>query len=181
MAKTFASTANFEELRIDPFFSRPAQIAGSLGPAILAAADGMRSRRDALVHGDYSPKNLLTDGEHLVILDWEVAHWGDPRFDIAFCISHLILKAFRSGADRSALLHAASEFGAAYRDGAPGYWDQALASLVGALLVARIIGSSPVDYLGSVDVESVMQRARHMLLSQQPLDPHFTSHPETAS
>jgi phosphoglycerate dehydrogenase-like enzyme/tRNA A-37 threonylcarbamoyl transferase component Bud32 len=181
LAKTFASTANFEELRIDPFFTRPAQLAGPLGPAILAAADGMRTRRDALVHGDYSPKNLLTDGEHIVVLDWEVAHWGDPRFDIAFCTSHLLLKAFRSGADRSALLHAAAAFGAAYRAGNPGYWDQALTALVGALLVARIIGSSPVDYLGSVEVDSVMQWAGDMLLSQQPLNPHFTSRPETAS
>jgi D-3-phosphoglycerate dehydrogenase len=174
LAERFASTTNFEELRIDPFFTRPALLAGSLGPAIMAAADGLRQRRVALVHGDYSPKNLLTDGENIVILDWEVAHWGDPRFDIAFCVSHLILKAHRSGADRSALLHAAAEFGAAYRDANPGYWDQALAALVGALLIARVLGSSPVDYLASVDVESVRRWAGHMLLSEQPLDPQFT-------
>ena len=62
-----------------------------------------KSSEKALVHGDFSPKNILADGGDVVLLDCEVAHWGDPRFDLAFCLSHLSLKAMRRGADASTL------------------------------------------------------------------------------
>ena len=61
------------------------------------------SSEKALVHGDFSPKNILADGGDVVLLDCEVAHWGDPRFDLAFCLSHLSLKAMRRGADAGAI------------------------------------------------------------------------------
>lgn len=40
-----------------------------------------------LVHGDFKTNNLiLTDGGQATILDWELAHWGDPVEDLAWTL-----------------------------------------------------------------------------------------------
>jgi 5-methylthioribose kinase len=134
-----------------------------LAPAILKVVEGLRTRRTALVHGDYSPKNILTNGSDIVILDWEVAHWGDPRFDIAFCLSHLLLKTFRRQADRAAFLRSAHGFSTAYRSEHGSVWDEHLSPLVGALIIARLDGTSPVEYLDSVDLAAVRGHAERLL------------------
>ena len=46
----------------------------------------------ALVHGDVSPKNILVGPAGPVFLDAECAWYGDPAFDLAFCLNHLLLK-----------------------------------------------------------------------------------------
>lgn len=45
------------------------------------------SRPVALVHGDFRTGNYLVENNQLAgILDWEFAHWGDPREDLGwFC------------------------------------------------------------------------------------------------
>ena len=50
-----------------------------------------RTKR-ALVHGDVSPKNILVGPRGPVFLDAECAWYGDPAFDLAFCLNHLLLK-----------------------------------------------------------------------------------------
>lgn len=159
----FDDVTNFEELRIEPFFARTAASCPEIADDIVSAAEGMRKRREALVHGDYSPKNLLTDGQDIVVLDWEVAHWGDPRFDIAFCLSHLILKAHRRGADHYAFIEAASAFADAYRSENPGPWDRDLVTLVGCLMTTRLFGPSPIDYLDQIDVLATAMLAKELV------------------
>ncbi len=53
----------------------------------------------ALVHADVQPTNILigTDGPKL--LDAEIAHVGDPAFDIAILLAHLRLASIAVGAD----------------------------------------------------------------------------------
>ena len=58
-----------------------------------AEAERLVTCRSVLVHGDFSPKNLLVSGDRLVIIDCEVAWYGDPAFDLAFLLNHLCLKA----------------------------------------------------------------------------------------
>jgi aminoglycoside phosphotransferase (APT) family kinase protein len=59
-------------------------------PVVNEAYDWVRSRRPepvapSLVHGDYRIGNCLTDGGHVsAILDWELSHVGDPRFDLGY-------------------------------------------------------------------------------------------------
>lgn len=152
IAQRFSNQRFFEELRIRPYFERIAERNPSLATAIRQAIDGMsQSSEKALVHGDFSPKNMLADGGEVVILDCEVAHWGDPRFDLAFCLSHLSLKAMRRGADAGRFAEAAEAFLAAYREEGPAVLDTALVRLVGCLILARLEGDSPVDYLADLD------------------------------
>ena len=126
----------------------------------------MSQRRTALVHGDYSPKNLLVDGEQVVVLDFEVTHWGDPRFDLAFCLCHLVLKAQRTGADRSAFRTAVEAVLVGYGESGPHIVDRDLWSVLACLLLARLEGDSPVEYLHELNASRVKQLAVHMLLAK---------------
>lgn len=169
----FQDQTNFEQLRIDPFFRRTGEVCPDQADDLMRIANGMANRRTTLVHGDYSPKNLLTDGKAIVVLDWEGAHWGDPRFDIAFCLSHLILKSFHTDLDRTSVISCVDAFSNAYRQANSGLWDIPLVELTGALLMARIANVSPVDYLERLDVAAVRQLATHLLYGK----PELTSHP----
>lgn len=158
--RRFGERRFFEELRIRPYFDRAGERNPGLGEAIGQQVQAMRdSREKALVHGDFSPKNILADGGDVMILDCEVAHWGDPRFDVAFCLSHLVLKAMRRGADRAALLEAARVFNEEYALAGPAIDDPRLVRLTGCLVLARLEGDSPVDYLGDLDTGLVKEVA----------------------
>lgn len=58
------------------------------------AATGPRSPRTVLVHGDFKAGNvLLEDGDRLVaLLDWELAHLGDPMEDLGWITQPLRLR-----------------------------------------------------------------------------------------
>lgn len=44
--------------------------------------------RLALVHGDFRPANMLIDGNHIsAVLDWELAHLGDPAADLGWYVA----------------------------------------------------------------------------------------------
>jgi phosphoglycerate dehydrogenase-like enzyme len=173
IAVRFSNQRFFEELRIRPFLQRVAERNPSLSAAIGQSIDGMcQSFEKALVHGDFSPKNILADGRNVVLLDCEVAHWGDPRFDLAFCLSHLSLKATRRGADAGKFADATEAFLAGYQEEGPAVIDAALVRLVGGLILARLEGDSPVDYLNDLDTAAAKRVASAMIESPSA-DPGF--------
>lgn len=173
IAERFASRQFFEELRIRPYFDRIAERNPAFAPAIQRAVDDMREfPEQALVHGDFSPKNLLADGSDVVLLDCEVAHWGDPRFDLAFCLSHLSLKAMRRGADAARFADAAGALLTAYRAEGLAVIDARLVRLVGCLILARLEGDSPVDYLDTLDTAAAKRIAVGMI-ENPSADPAF--------
>jgi len=159
----FGNTRFFEELRVRPYFGRVAERNPDLARSIEAVVAGMAERRGALVHGDFSPKNILADGADIVLLDCEVAHWGDPRFDLAFCLTHLTLKSLRRAAPAAALVAAGLELVRGYRETGPAIVDAALVQILGCLLLARLEGDSPVDYLADLDVAATKGVAVHLL------------------
>ena len=86
-------TRIFHDIRLEPYLVATA--GGHPDRADGAAAAGARSRPRpgaALVHGDVSPKNILVGPAGPVFLDAECAWYGDPAFDLAFCLNHLLLK-----------------------------------------------------------------------------------------
>ncbi len=171
IAERFANRQYFEELRIRPYFERIAERNPALAPAISEAIAAMReSTEKALVHGDFSPKNILADGRDVVLLDCEVAHWGDPRFDLGFCLSHLSLKAMRRGADPVRFAELAEAFLAAYQGEGPAILDRRLTVITGCLILARLEGDSPVDYLETLDVVAAKRLASGMI-TQPAADP----------
>ncbi len=162
-ADQFGDLQFFRELRINPFFEYVAEAKPELAAPIRATAEAMLGRRQALVHGDYSPKNILADGKEVVILDFEVTHWGDPRFDVAYCLAHLILKSALSDGHPVQVGAAIRSFLDAYRTHGLPVLDAGLANITGCLLLARLFGKSPVDYLARLDAEVVEAKATQLL------------------
>jgi 5-methylthioribose kinase len=155
---------SFEQLRIDPYYREIARRHPALADAILALADGMAARRRCLVHGDYSPKNVLVGPSGLWIIDFEVAHRGDPTFDVAFLSTHLVLKALAYPSSGDPLLHALETFHDAYRASAPPSLvadPQYVMAHVGCLMLARVDGKSPAEYLD----EPTRDRVRRLAIA----------------
>jgi aminoglycoside phosphotransferase (APT) family kinase protein len=179
IAGNFDDRRYFRELRIEPFFDHVAARRPELALRISEVATSMLARREALVHGDYSPKNILADGKDVVILDFEVAHWGDPRFDIAFCLAHLILKsALRDGHPGPIGAAIGTFLGAYERTGLP-VIDADLANITACLLLARLFGKSPADYLDRLDVRAVEDKAADLLgFGGAPVTSDFLIFPE---
>jgi 5-methylthioribose kinase len=84
----------FEDLRLDPYYRQICRLHEDLAPHIQRLIDSVYGERHCLVHGDFSPKNLLVRGDRLMLIDFEVGHYGDPGFDLGFFLSHLALKAY---------------------------------------------------------------------------------------
>lgn len=151
IARRFANQQLFYSLRLEPYLVHTAEKHPDVAPKIRAIAEGVAHAQIALMHGDVSPKNILRGPETPVFLDAETACYGDPAFDLAFCLNHLLLKcvwhpefaeryadAFRSLKD--------GYFGAAnweMRD----HLETRSTRLLSALLLARIDGKSPVEYI----------------------------------
>ena len=101
--KAFANDGTFEAIRIEPYLRATGRAHPALAPRFDELARTTLSTKRALVHGDVSPKNILRGPLGPVFLDAECAWFGDPAFDLAFCLNHLLLKGARDGADQDAL------------------------------------------------------------------------------
>lgn len=168
----FPNDAMFRALRVDPFLLHVARNDAELAPTLNALADDLMSRKIALVHGDVSPKNILVSAVGPVFLDAECAVYGDPAFDLAFCTTHLLLKAVWLGDAR--LQEAAVGIVAAYRAGID--WEDAdglllrAGQLTAGLLLARVEGKSPAPYLTDPEHQRIVRdQARALILAPQPL------------
>jgi 5-methylthioribose kinase len=164
LAIAFHNRVYFEELRIEPFFERVAARNPGLASGIAVAISHLREPGITFVHGDFSPKNLLVNGSEVVMLDLEIAHWGNPRFDVAFCLSHLLLKGMRQGVDSNRYAAAALAFLEAYRANGMPVLDAALVRILGCLMLARFDGASPVDYRTQLDAVRTKGIASELIL-----------------
>ncbi len=159
LATEFADRSFFIELRLEPYLLHAATRHPDLAGELSWLADRLLDQGLCLVHGDFSPKNLLvTPARGLLLLDHEVAHWGQPAFDLAFILSHLCLKGihFRS----VAYVEAAADLLVAYCE-ASTLADAATGTLgartLAGLMLARVDGKSRVGYL--TDDEDAIVRA----------------------
>jgi tRNA A-37 threonylcarbamoyl transferase component Bud32 len=177
VAQAFDNGADFHALRVEPYFLHAARRNPDCAAAIGEIAARLASTRIALMQGDISPKNILCGPDGPVFLDAETASYGDPAFDLAFCLNHLLLKAVWRRQYRDRFAGAFKDLHAAYLRGAS--WEDAAAidartgRLLAALLLARVDGKSPVEYLTSdCDKAFVRDRAKRFLsdASLRPLE-----------
>jgi len=174
----FDTLRNFTDLRIEPYLLTTAGRVPEVGPQLRELAAEVSEARTALVHGDFSPKNLLFKGHLLVVLDAEVAWFGDPVFDVAFLANHLLLKALyhAPGPLSEAALGLVDEALAAYRAQLGARLDDAhearLARLVLGLMLARVHGKSPVEYLKDTGRRAVTDFVLRLLPSPPPTIRH---------
>nr|WP_243451851.1 aminoglycoside phosphotransferase family protein [Sphingosinicella soli] len=168
IARDFDTGALFHALRVEPFLLYVAQHHADVAQRLQTLADDLEARHVALVHGDVSPKNILVGPGGPVFLDAECAVYGDPAFDLAFCTTHLLLKAVWLKPNAARLTASAAAMAAAYRAGID--WEDADAfmqragALTAALLLARVDGKSPAPYLtDDADRIEIRSRAKALL------------------
>jgi aminoglycoside phosphotransferase (APT) family kinase protein len=171
IADRFANFDQFHALRIEPYLLHTAERHPDVAPRIRAIADGVATARIALMHGDVSPKNILCGPGGPVFLDAECACWGDPAFDLAFCLNHLLLKAVWHPRDADALFESFKALKTAYApDAAPdAALDRRAAALLGAFLLARIDGKSPVEYLTEEAQKDFVREQAKAFLAEENL------------
>lgn len=151
LARAFANDEDFHALRLEPYFVEAGRRRPVCAGVLRRLVDTTAANRFALVHGDISPKNILVGPGGPVILDAECAWYGDPAFDLAFCLNHLLLKCVARPASTVDYLGCFDALTAAYL--AHASWEPAAALeeraclLLAGLLLARIDGKSPVEYI----------------------------------
>ena len=159
LATQFANDANFHALRLEPYLVEAAREHPALADRLLQLVERTANTRRVLVHGDVSPKNTLLGPQGPVLLDAECAWYGDPAFDLAFCLNHFLLKAAHLPASTRALMDSLRAFLQAYwphvRWEPPAALEQRVATLLPGLALARVDGKSPVEYLGERERQAV--------------------------
>ncbi|WP_242202003.1 phosphotransferase family protein [Aestuariivivens insulae] len=149
--KTFDTLQNFKELRIEPYLLYTAEAHPKLESYFHAEAKRLASVQKCLVHGDFSPKNILVSKDRFVLLDCEVAWYGDPIFDLAFLLNHFILKAVHIPDKAAQLIALAQETYATYSElsnhAREERFESQLIHLLLLLMLARVDGKSPLEYL----------------------------------
>jgi 5-methylthioribose kinase len=168
----FTDRTVFVQLRVDPFYRRVQERRPEVAAALAPLIAELHERAEALCHGDFSPKNLLVHQRGLTLVDYETAHLGDPTMDLGFFFSHLLLKAIR----RPALLGAYKDLTrAAWRGYAAEATFRPLEELMrrgtghlAVCLLARIDGTSPVDYLPEEPKREAVRRLARSLLWEPP-------------
>ena len=149
----FDTTSNFHQLRTDPYLLTTGRRHPALREAFEREALRLERTRECLVHGDYSPKNMLIGNGRMVLLDGEVAWYGEPAFDVAFLVNHLLLKSLFHAPAVTKLGPAIEAFLVKYHEERalqPAQntdLDSRITRLLLMLLLARIDGKSPVEYL----------------------------------
>lgn len=167
VAAQFPPNDIFHAIRLEPYLEATAAVHADLRDALFGLSQRTGALRIAMIHGDVSPKNILLGPKGPVFLDAECACMGDPAFDLAFCLNHLLLKSIWNPAARQAYGECFEALAEAYLREVDWEPDMSLearaAQLLPALLLARVDGKSPVEY-----IETDVQRA-HVRNCARPL------------
>jgi aminoglycoside phosphotransferase (APT) family kinase protein len=172
LPQRFATDAIFHAIRLEPYLEATAARHPDLRRALFALSRATAACKRALVHGDVSPKNILLGPKGPVLLDAECAWFGDPAFDVAFCLNHLLLKWVAVPAGRDALLDSFERFVADYAAGVD--WEPwsgleaRAAHLLPALLLARVDGKSPVEYIAREEQKDSVRGVARPLIAAPP-------------
>jgi len=173
IARCFANDSQFADLRIDPYLLATAKIHRDIAHIVERIAATTEYVKLTLIHGDITPKNILVGGAcSVMFLDAECATYGDPSFDLSFCLNHLLLKAAAQPSHASALRAAFRSLTESYMAGVS--WEptegfeQRAVPLLSALMLSRIDGKSPVEYLDDSARDRVRSFARRGLTAPFP-------------
>lgn len=158
------SAESFEAQRIDPYLRTIQGRHPALAESIGGYVERLLSIRQCVVHGDYSPKNVLVGDGGVWVIDWEVAHRGDPAFDLAFMLNHLLLKTIHRPDAQAGYAECGEAFVAGYGRDVEMPW---VLGLVGCLMLARVDGKSPAEYL-TTDCRELARAHGIVMLTDPP-------------
>jgi aminoglycoside phosphotransferase (APT) family kinase protein len=168
----FATDHIFFPIRLEPYLVATGRAHPDVAPQLEDLAERTGQTHLALVHGDVSPKNILRGPRGPVFLDAECAWYGDPAFDLAFCLNHTLLKCLWRPQWWRQYLQCFDALLTAYLDGVS--WepraaiDARAATLLPGLFLARVDGKSPVEYVTEDWQREAVRRVARPLLLRPP-------------
>ena len=146
----FMEDSLFEQLRIDPFYRFVAAKNPQIEVSIRKLINELEGDKTTVVHGDFSPKNIMVaTNDDVYILDFEVTHVGNPVFDLAFLIAHLLCKFFRTDDRLHAKLLANTAISFVEEYQGVRLISPSLTKHAALIALARVEGKSPVNYLSA--------------------------------
>jgi tRNA A-37 threonylcarbamoyl transferase component Bud32 len=170
VAGRFPTDRIFYDIRLEPYLVHTGRQHPDLAPQLEALVDRTWATKKALVHGDVSPKNILCGPDGPVFLDAECAWWGDPAFDLAFCLNHLLLKCLWTPFAQDGFLACFQAMASGYLAGVnwepPEELESRAAALLPGLFLARVDGKSPVEYITSDRDRAPVRRVGRRLLAE---------------
>jgi aminoglycoside phosphotransferase (APT) family kinase protein len=173
LAADFPTDQIFYDIRLEPYLVATARAHPDLAAALHALVAVTQANKRALVHGDVSPKNILRGPHGPVFLDAECAWWGDPAFDLAFCLNHLLLKCVWTASATAGFLACFDALADAYCAlvswESPDALQRRAAHLLAGLFLARVDGKSPVEYITTEPDRNRVRRTARALLAS-PVD-----------
>ena len=169
VAAAFATDHIFEPIRIEPYLRATAKVHPDRADALEELAETTLRTRLALVHGDVSPKNILIGPSGPIFIDAECAWYGDPAFDLAFCLNHLLLKCLWTPAATDGFLACFAALAATYLGGvaweSPEQMERRTARLLPGLFLGRVDGKSPAEYVTTDRHKDRIRRVARALLA----------------
>lgn len=172
LASQLEDRAYFDQLRLDPYYRHTSKVHPDRARQLSSLVESVLANRLCLVHGDFSPKNLLISPRQAMLIDFEVGHFGDPAFDLGFFLTHLVAKAVRAREECRKYLWLTRVFWDCYRDELQGVVSgreltdlqrRMMLHLAGCLL-ARADGKSPLEYLADAERNVVRMLGREWLI-----------------
>ena len=172
VAARFPRSDIFRSIRLEPYLEATAARHPDLSTPLQALSQRTDATRTVMIHGDVSPKNILLGPNGPVFLDAECACIGDPAFDIAFCLNHLLLKCLWNPAARSGYFSCFQRMVDDYVSQVdwelPAALEARAASLLPGLFLGRVDGKSPVEYLQDEAQRNRVRRCARRLLVAPP-------------
>jgi aminoglycoside phosphotransferase (APT) family kinase protein len=170
IAQRFSTDHIFHPIRLEPYLSATAARHPECADRLESLVRITLATKRTLVHGDVSPKNILVGPKGPVFLDAECAWYGDPAFDLAFCLNHMLLKCLWRPQWTGRYLECFDALARTYLQNVG--WEPAVdietrcAHLLPGLFLGRVDGKSPVEYITEERDRNRVRRVAAALLER---------------
>ena len=172
IAAAFATDETFHAIRLAAYLEATAPKHPQAADALMALSRLTLATKLTLVHGDVSPKNILIGPDGPIFLDAECAWYGDPAFDLAFCLNHMLLKCLWTPRAAARFLGLYDILTRSYLAGVtwepPEVMERRTAHLLPGLFLARVDGKSPAEYVTADSDKAKIRRVALKFLAEPP-------------
>ena len=169
--RAFGDQTVFDQLRLDPYYRVTASRHPDLADFFTSLIESCKQQRVSFVHGDWSPKNFLVEGDGVMAIDFEVAHFGNPAFDAAFLLNHLALKSFYRPELQTRFGAAGMRFWTVLSSRLPTgmeWFESGTIAHLAGLMLARIDGKSPAEYIRGEALKDHIRSFARGLIADPP-------------
>ena len=170
--KFINNSKNFYDLRLDAYFNEVGRVYPDLKKIIKNIIKNYKKYSSTLVHGDFSPKNILIFNKNIKYIDAETCNFGDPVFDVVYFGNHLLLKSIHIPDKKNKFIKSYENFFSTYLKSIKfsqrkNFIDRCIA-MVPIMLLARIDGKSPVEYITKKNIKNKIRLLSFNLINDPP-------------